>query len=1058
VRRRTIASLAAFLACAPIPLLAQTREITGKVTQAGIGTPITEATIGIVGAQLGIRTNERGEYRLKVPSGDVQILVRAIGFKRQQKIVTSSQSTADFVLEKDVLQLEGVTVTGQATTVDKRNASTAIASVSAEDIVAVPAKTIDGALQGKIVGASVSENSGVPGGGFQIQIRGATSINASGDPLFIVDGVIYSNNSVAGGLASITRSSGSTNSTQDQTVNRLADLNPNDIENIEVLKSAAATAIYGSRATNGVVVITTKRGKAGQTRYNITQRLGSQEAVRLLGSRRFTDYASVKPYLGSSAHADSLAKANCTPTCPWYDWQGDLYNNHTPSFETVISSSGGVNATRYYASLNDRQNHGIEQNTGARRTSGRLNLDQTIGDKWTVSAGLDITHNFVQDGFGNNDNSGTSPIYTFGYAPAIYDLHQIDPVTGRLVYMWMNGGGSATSNPFDVVHAVENNEDTWRQTGNVRIGYSLLSNVKNQIQLTYIGGVDRFQFEGDQYSPNYLQFESNDTFLGTSQQNSTDSRFINQSFNAVWTYSPGFRFLNSAQTSVGGTYETQRTNNFFIRARGLLPTRVVANQTGSTDFSSSQSINEVRDQSKYFNEQIIGFDEKLALGYGFRADRGSNNGDRTKFYTYPKYSASYRFVEPLSKLTSKVDELKIRASYGQSGNRPNQGVRDVTIASGGVIGGLGSLSASSTLGNPAIKPEVMNETEWGVDVAMFRGRVSGELSRYQRVIKDLLVSFPLPPSSGLGSQTINGGQLSSLGFEAGVNLVPITTRDMEWTIRTTYQRNRQYVDKLLVPAFGAPGGSFAASYGRNRITTCDIPTLVTSKGVKYDSCAPGSNISTLIWGNVPFSCLNTTDANTGKLVVNTGSDGLPCHRIFPGDKAVTGQVVRDSIIADAAPLGQTSFLNTFRYKKLTVSGLIDWRIGSHTADMTKNLFDEGGNSRDYDDASPDATKGLGAYRYGIWAANNIAPYIDLGTYVKFREINVTFDAPSAWAQKLRAREMRVSVQGRNLGMKSNYWSFDPEFNNFGNQNFNRFIDLAPYPTNRQFFFSIDLGY
>jgi len=1057
VRRRTIVQLAAFLACAPVPLLAQ-REITGKVTQAGIGTPITEATIGIVGAQLGVRTNERGEYRLKVPSGDVQILVRAIGFKRQTKIVTASQSSVDFELDKDVLQLEGVTVTGQATTVDKRNASTAIASVSAEELVAVPAKTIDGALQGKVVGASVSENSGVPGGGFQIQIRGATSINASGDPLFIVDGVIYSNNSIAGGLASVSRSSGSTSSTQDQTVNRLADLNPNDIENIEVLKSAAATAIYGSRATNGVVVITTKRGKAGQNRYNVTQRLGTQQPVRLLGSRQFADYATVKPYLGGSPHADSIAKANCNPTCPNYDWQGSLYNNTTPSFETVISSSGGVASTRYYASLNDRQNHGIEQNTGARRTSGRLNLDQTIGDKWTISAGLDVTHNFVQDGIGNNDNSGISPIYTFGYAPAIYDIQQIDPVTGRLVYMWMNGGGTGTSNPFDVVHSVENNEDTWRQTGNVRLGYSLLSSVKNQVQLTYIGGVDRFQFSGDQYSPNFLQFEGADGFLGTSQQNTTDSRFINQSINAVWTFNPGWRFFNSLQSSVGGTYETQRTNNYNIRARGLLPTRVIANQTGSTDFSSSQNIADTRDQSKYFNEQFIGFDEKLALGVGARADRGSNNGDRNKFYSYPKYSASYRFVEPLSKITSKVDELKFRASYGQSGNRPSFGVRDVTIASGGVIGGLGSLSASSTLGNPAIKPEVMNETEWGADIAMFRGRVAGELSRYQRVIKDLLVSFPLPQSSGLGSQTINGGQLSSLGFEAGLNLVPITTRDMEWTIRTTYQRNRQYVDKLLVPAFGAPGGSFAASYGRNRITTCDIPTLVTSKGVKYDSCAPGSNISTLIWGNVPFSCLNTTDATTGKLVVNTGSDGLPCHRIFPGDKAVTGQVVRDSIIADAAPLGQTSFLNTFRYKKLTVSGLLDWRIGSHTSDMTKNLFDEGGNSRDYDATSPDATKGLGAYRYSIWAANNIAPYIDLGTYLKLREINVTFDAPSAWAQKLRARELRVSVQGRNLGMKSNYWSFDPEFNNFGNQNFNRFIDLAPYPTNRQFFFSIDLGY
>src|SRR4029078_6539066 len=200
----------------------QTREITGKVVQAGTGTPITEATIGIVGAQLGVRTNERGEYRLKVPSGDAQILVRAIGFKRQQKVVASSQPTVDFELEKGVRQVEGVTVPGQATTVDKRNASTAIASVSAEDIVAVPAKTIDGALQGKIVGATVSENSGGPGGGFPIPHTRSTSINASGDPLFIVDGVIYSNNSINGGLASISRSSGSAWSTADQTVNRLA--------------------------------------------------------------------------------------------------------------------------------------------------------------------------------------------------------------------------------------------------------------------------------------------------------------------------------------------------------------------------------------------------------------------------------------------------------------------------------------------------------------------------------------------------------------------------------------------------------------------------------------------------------------------------------------------------------------------------------------------------------------------------------------------------------------------------------------------------------------------
>jgi hypothetical protein len=246
-----------------------------------------------------------------------------------------------------------------------------------------------------------------------------------------------------------------------------------------------------------------------------------------------------------------VARANCTPQCQWHDWQGQLYNNNSPAFESVLTSSGGLGTARFYASVNDRQVHGVMQNTGARRTSGRVNLDQTFGEHFTIATGIDITHNFVQDGLGNNDNSGTSPMYALGYAPAIYDLRQIDPGTGRKVAMFMNGGSTGTSNPFDVIHEIRNDEDTWRQTGNIRLNYSALSTLKNTVQLTYIGGVDRYQLEGTQYAPNYLQFEPADGFLGTSQILTADSRFINQSFNAVWTFAPGWKWFNSAQTSVG---------------------------------------------------------------------------------------------------------------------------------------------------------------------------------------------------------------------------------------------------------------------------------------------------------------------------------------------------------------------------------------------------------------------------------------------------------------------------------------------------------------------------
>jgi TonB-linked SusC/RagA family outer membrane protein len=1047
-----LASLAFFLALAPASVQAQTREISGKVTQVGTGAPVTEATIGIVGGQLGVRTNERGEYRLRVPAGEQTILARAIGFKRQTVRVPETQSTADFVLEKDVLQLEGVTVTGQATTVDKRNASTAIATVSAEELMVAPAKSIEANLSGKVVGAAIYENSGVPGGGMQIQIRGATSILGQGDPLYVVDGVIVSNQSIPGGLTSITRSGGTSNSTQDQTVNRLADLNANDVESIEVLKSAAATAIYGSRATNGVVVITTKRGKAGAPRYTVTQRVGQSRATRLLGSRHFSSYAdgcgptrsaadlatckpgSVKPWLGASPKADSIARANCTPTCKWYDWQGDLYGRTDPAFETVLTSSGGVGNTRYYGSLNDRQTKGVQINTGARRTSGRLNLDQTIGERFTVSGGVDVTHNFVQNGIGNNENSGLSPTYSFGYWPAIYDLQKIDPATGRLVAMWMGGGGSSAANPFEVLRTIKNNEDTWRQQGNVRLGYSVLTTATNAVQVTYIGGIDRFQFESGQYSPNYMQYEPADGFLGTAQVTNLSSRFFNQSINAVWTFSPTWRWLNSAQTSVGGTRETQETNSYFVRHRGLTPTRQTV--TNGTDILTGNEVREWIDQSRYVNEQVIAFNERLSISAGVRADRSSVNGDREKFYLFPKYSASYRFVEPLGRLTERIDEVKFRASFGQSGNRPNYGNRDITISSGGVIGGAGSLVASGTLGNPAIKPEVMNELEYGVDAALFRGRVALEATKYERVIKDLLVNFPLPPSSGLTQQTINGGQMSTRGFEAGITFVPVATPNLEWTFRTTFQKNVQNVDKLLVPAFVAPGGSFGSSYGRNRIAVGTRPTY--------------------IWGNQRYSCINTTNAS-GVVVVGTGADGKPCHRLAPGE-VVSGSTVRDSIIADANPRGYTSFLNSVRWKRLSATVLVDWRLSGYTSDMTKNLWDEGGNSRDYDQPSQDPARPLGQFRYATFQSGNISPYIESGTFVKLREVNLTYQAPQKWATLARAREMRFSVQARNLGMWTDYWSFDPEFNNFGNQNFNRFIDLAPYPSNKQFFFSVDLGF
>jgi outer membrane receptor protein involved in Fe transport len=487
---------------------------------------------------------------------------------------------------------------------------------------------------------------------------------------------------------------------------------------------------------------------------------------------------------------------------------------------------------------------------------------------------------------------------------------------------------------------------------------------------------------------------------------------MNQSVNAVWTWTPTIPFVNSITTSVGLTAEDQTQKTFRTRGRGLLPT--VGLSSGAQETVVEDGRSEFRDQSYYINEQALLFNEALSIAAGVRADRSSANGDREKYYTFPKFSAAYRFEKPFW-ATQYTDEIKLRASWGQSGNRPRFGDRDLLFANAGIIEGRSGLVAAGTLGNPAIKPETMTETDIGFDASFLGQRLNIEFTRYDRVISDLLLTFPLPPSSGLGQQIVNGGQLSVRGFEFGLSGVPIQRGEFTWTSRINYQSNVQKVDNLLVngqvvPDFAAPG-SFGATYGRNRIAS--------------------GQISTLIWANAPIG---------------------------------VGGAVRDTIVANSNPIHQTSFVNDFQYGRWTLSTLFDWRNGGYVSNMTNNLWDEGGNSRDFDEPFTPAggtatTKGLYRY-YDLFSNGDSRVYIQNGSYLKLREVTATYQVPNAFVNRFLkgAKDMRVSLSGRNLWVKTDYWSYDPEFNNFGNTNFNRFIDLAPFPTSRQFFFSVDIGY
>jgi hypothetical protein len=343
----------------------------------------------------------------------------------------------------------------------------------------------------------------------------------------------------------------------------------------------------------------------------------------------------------------------------------------------------------------------------------------------------------------------------------------------------------------------------------------------------------------------------------------------------------------------------------------------------------------------------------------------------------------------------------------------------------------------------------MTEIEGGFDAAFANNRVGAEFTYYDRTIRDLLLNFPLAASSGLGNYVSNGGRLGIIGYEAALRLAPIQTSNFTWTSRSTYYAYKAVTEELpsTVPAFAVPNSGFGAEYGRNR----------QAEGVS----------TTAIWGNRPLN-LKVRDAN-----------GAVIQRAGGGDSTV--RAVRDTVIGDARPRFQMTFTNDFNYRALGLSVLLDWRYKGSLSNMTKNTFDEGLNSRDFDEPSPcrgstrgnvvgdrcegadtSATALLGVYRYAKWGggAQDARAYIDDGSFLKVREISLNYTVPRDLVARTLggARDVRLSLAGRNLFMISNYWSFDPEVSNFGSQNTTQFVDLSPFPPSRSFFFSVDVGF
>ncbi|HEU5303949.1 MAG TPA: SusC/RagA family TonB-linked outer membrane protein [Gemmatimonadales bacterium] len=961
---------------------AQVRQVSGRVTNAQTQQGLAGATVAVSGTGIVAETNNEGNYLVNLPDGDQTLIVRAIGFKRQQVSLPASQSTADVALDPDVFKLQEIVITGQATGVERQNLPNAVATVSASELNRAPSPTLESALQGKIPGSYIQSNSGAPGGGYQLNLRGVSTINASVDPLYVVDGIVVSNAAIPNGQNAVSCAQcGGNPRNQDNPVNRIADLNPQDIERIEVLKGGSAAAIYGSKATNGVVVITTKRGQAGRPQFSISQKLGVSSRANSLGSRTFNTLDEALSFSTDTAAVMAAFQPGRS-----FDFEDELFGRKGLSYETNASVSGGTENTQYYVSGLVKNDEGIGINTGYKKQSLRSNLDQELGGGFQLQVNLDGTHSLSNRGLSNNDNSSTSPYMILSATPSFINLLPAGGIRDGLTAADFPVNTFGLSNPLQTFNFLKNEEDVWRFLGTTTLRWSALRSARSHLQLIGVGGVDYFQQDNNLVSPPELQFENADGQPGTVVVSKSSNRNLNAALNLSHTFNPSASDEGTQwTTSAGIQYEERRLYATQVLGRTLLGGQESPQQTTSQTVSSR--LEPVRDLGIFGQEEVLLANRRLLLTAGLRADRSSSNGDTEKFFFYPKLAASYRFVQPFG----GVDELKLRGAYGQTGNRALFGAKFVTDTTG-TIGGQFGTYIGNRAGDPLIKPERQEEFEGGFDATLANGRAELTLTLYQRNIRDLILEQTVAPSVGQELRVFgNGGRLRNRGVEASFTVQPVQSRDVNWIFRTTFFANRAKITELNVPPFQT--GGFALSLGTFQIEEGSSPTQIF------------------------------------------GSEGK---------------------VGDANPDFQMSFSNDIDFNRFTLGFLFDWKKGGDVINLTEFLYDITANSKDYLTAP-----GGGAQRINRFGAGFTQPYVQDGSYLKLREVNLSYNLPESFTSRLfgsRVRFARLSLTGRNLLRITPYRGLDPEVSNFANQAIVRNIDVAPFPPSRSFFFSIDLGF
>lgn len=1001
--------------CIFINTTAQTNKpenhpLSGKVIDQKTKEPLAGATVHIKGTTHEVITNKDGEFSFI--TAQRAPLIYVISFVGYQQLEYKLEATkyADIELKGGNASLTDVVVIGYGTQ-RKSDLTGSVATINANTIKQSPVSSFDKILQGTVSGVQVTQTSGQPGSAVTIRIRGGNSIQGGNEPLYVIDGFpVYNDNSTAN--AGVISGPG---------INALASLNPGDIESINILKDASATAIYGARGANGVVIITTKKGKAGENTISYDGYYGSQEVIRTLPLLNATQWALLKNDANKDANiAPAFTDEQIQKLGDGTDWQAAAFRR-APIQNHQVTISGGDEKTRYAISGNYYNQDGVLQNTDFDRYSVRLNLDRIVSDKFKTGVTFSASKTSAQVA----DNSVVSTLLLIPPTVNIYDS------TGK--FNIRSPYEVALGNPINTLYNAINQTNTYRLLGNFYAEYRIIEGLTAKVT----AGADIINNKQNRFLPSTL-YEGSATNGSASVGSQFATTWLNENtLNYVTKLGNG----NSLNVLVGYTQQTSKAESVIANGQRFVSDELAYNNLGSGSLL-------VAPASGYYDWSLSSFigrvNYSIADKYLFtvtgRADGSSRFGENNKWGYFPSAAVAWNAGrEGFIKSIETISTLKLRASIGVTGNQEigqYQSLGTLTNVSYLIGNQLVTGFTPSRIANSDLSWETTTQYDGGFDLGLLRNRINITADLYYKKTTNLLLDVPLPYTSGQASSLQNYGTVQNKGFELSVSSDNIRGT-FKWSTNLVFSLNRNKVLSLgngvdyiitnpLIVKVGEPLGSFYG-YKTNGIfqLTDDISKLPT---IDPANTKPGD-----------------------RRYADINGDGI----ITQADDRI--------IIGNAQPKFTGGVTNNFGYKGFDLSIFLQGSYGN-------DLFNQ--NKQQLELLTGQQNVSITALER--WTPNNpgntmprakIDPapvnndrFVEDASFLRVKNLTLGYNFPKSITSKLKAKQLRFYVAAQNLVTWTKYTGYDPEVSTNGQSTLLMGIDYATYPNYKSYLVGLNLTF